>query len=102
MRPYALSQMSGADDAHGPPPSARIETFAIITTEANDIVRPVHDRMPVIVQPEHYDWWIDPAPKEQLCLSTLKPYPAESMHKCRVNTIVNSSQNETPQCLKPV
>jgi putative SOS response-associated peptidase YedK len=97
-----VSRRSGADDPDEPPPSARIETFAIITTEANDIVRPVHDRMPVIVQPEHYDWWIDPAPKERLNLSTLKPSPAELMHKYRVGAVVNSSANETPECLKPV
>ena len=48
-----------ATDLNEPAPSQIVESFTIITTEANATVKPLHDRMPVIVQPQHYSWWLE-------------------------------------------
>jgi len=57
-----------------------IETFTVITTEPNLMVAKVHDRMPVILSPEHYQWWLEPKRFEPEFLKTLlRPYPAEDM-----------------------
>lgn len=61
-----------------PEQQSRLLTHTIITTTANDIVRPVHpDRMPVILDPDDYEQWLHGAAKDALAL--LKPYPAEKM-----------------------
>jgi putative SOS response-associated peptidase YedK len=62
------------------PEKTPISTCTIITTESNDIVRPIHDRMPVMVMKELEDLWIDPHVQDyKNLLSILKPYPAEGM-----------------------
>ena len=57
-----------------------LESCTILTTAANDLVRPIHDRMPVIVAPEDYGRWLDPAvQKPEPILPLLRPYPSEPM-----------------------
>jgi putative SOS response-associated peptidase YedK len=57
-----------------------LETFTIITTAPNDLCRTVHDRMPVILQNEDYDRWLDPKfDQTEALLSILCPYPTELM-----------------------
>lgn len=77
-------------------------TFTIITTEANELTKPVHDRMPVILAPESYPQWLDPtpAPAERL-QALLRPFPAEAMRAYAVDPMVNSVANDDPQCLLP-
>jgi len=78
-------------------------TFTIITTEANDIVKPYHDRMPVILKRESEEEWIDPEIKDAKKLSThLHPYPPELMVSYPVSTIVNSARNDSPECIKKI
>lgn len=79
-----------------------VETFTVITTEPNAMVARVHTRMPVILGPEHYQWWLEPKRFEPEFLKTLlRPYPAEDMDCCRVSTLVNSAKNDVPECLLP-
>jgi len=62
------------------PEKKPVDTCTIITTEPNDLLRPIHDRMPVIVRKELEDFWIDPSSHSSRdLLSILKPYPAEDM-----------------------
>lgn len=69
------------------PDHQQIQTCTIITTDSNDLITPVHDRMPVILPHESASIWINPENqnKEEL-LSLLKPYPAEDMKMEEVNT----------------
>ncbi len=85
------------------PDGKQICTCTIITTEANDTVKPMHDRMPVILPRDKEDSWLDPANenKEQL-LGILKPYPAEEMIAFEVSTDVNSPQHNTPSNIQPL
>ena len=77
----------------------KLVTCCLSTTAANDLVRPVHDRMPVIVPPESYREWLDPHTPEQRLTALLKSYPAEAMTVTEVGTAVNSPKNDGPQCL---
>jgi putative SOS response-associated peptidase YedK len=74
-------------------------TCCLITTHANDLVRPLHDRMPVIVPRESYDEWLDPATTEARLISLLRPYPADEMAVTEVGPAVNSPKNDGPECL---
>ncbi len=78
-----------------------LESCTILTTEANDVVRPIHDRMPVIVAPEDYARWLDPAvQKPEPILPLLRPYPSESMEAYPVSMRVNSPTRDEERCVE--
>jgi putative SOS response-associated peptidase YedK len=80
-----------------------IRSATIITTDANDVVAPIHNRMPVILHPEDYELWLDPDFEEKEPLTTLlKPYPAEAMEAYPVSRSVNSPSNNEPSCIESV
>ena len=80
-----------------------IESCTIITTDANELMRPLHDRMPVIVPRSSHTAWLDPKTAGgEAIQSLLQPYPAEEMTAFPVSTIVNNPRNESPQCVEPV
>jgi putative SOS response-associated peptidase YedK len=78
-----------------------IDSCTIITTDPNELMADIHDRMPVILSPNDYDLWLDPEfeGKEKL-LSLLSPFPADEMTAYPVNTLVNSPRNENPACIE--
>jgi putative SOS response-associated peptidase YedK len=83
-------------------PEGVVETCSIITTDANELVRPLHDRMPVILATRDYDKWLDAAIEDAAQLEPLlKPYPASEMALRAVNPIVNNARNEDPRCVEP-
>ncbi len=79
-----------------------IDSCTIITTEPNELMAGIHDRMPVILSPEDYGIWLDPQfeGREKL-ISLLRPYPAGEMTAATVSTFVNSPMNESAACLQP-
>jgi putative SOS response-associated peptidase YedK len=80
-----------------------IDSCAIITTEANEPMRPLHARIPVILDPDSYDDWLDPRSRDIEALrALLVPYPDEGMTATPVSAFVNNARNEGPQCLEPV
>jgi len=79
-----------------------LETFTILTTEANDLLRSLHDRMPVILAAANYDLWLDPEFQGQDALQgLLGPWPSDAITMRPVNRWVNSPGHEGPQCLDP-
>jgi putative SOS response-associated peptidase YedK len=79
-----------------------IESCTIITTDANDIVGPLHDRMPAILDPRDYARWLDPAPADPGLLSEmLRPYVSEPMIALPVGPFVNNVNHEGVNCLSP-
>ncbi len=80
----------------------KLETFTIITTENNELIEPIHTRMPVILHEKDEAVWLDPELRnvDQL-KELLKPYPSNEMEMYEVSTIVNSPKNESPDCMKP-
>lgn len=80
-----------------------IESCTIITTNANDLMEPIHDRMPVIIPPDAYDIWLDPVVQEPERLQPfLSPYPAAELTAYPVSTVVNNPRNEQPECIMEV
>ncbi len=75
-------------------------TCTIVTTEANLLLRPVHDRMPVIVPPESYGAWLDVGNRRAGDL--LRPSPDVGLTIVQVGPLVNRATNDTPECLIPV
>lgn len=87
-----------------PPDSGEpMESCTIITTEANALVRAFHERMPIILDADDFDLWLDPDVTEpQRLLPLLKPYPAEEMEAYPVSNIVNSPAHESGECVQHV
>ena len=78
-----------------------VETVTIVTTFANDKLRPIHARMPVILPPEAFDGWLDPANDPAAACALLEPYPVEPMAFYRVSQAVNNVRNDDPSCTAP-
>ncbi|NNG04738.1 MAG: SOS response-associated peptidase, partial [Inquilinus sp.] len=78
----------------------RIESCTIIVTQANALVAPIHDRMPVILAPDDYDSWLDPAAADGRTL--LRPYPAEAMEAFPVSPRVGNVKNDDAGLIEPV
>lgn len=81
---------------------AVLETCTIIVTEANAWMRPIHERMPVILPPESYRTWLDPATPAQACLSLLAPYAGDELVAEPVSTRVNNPRNDGPELIRPL
>ena len=78
-----------------------IESCTILTTEANDVLRPIHDRMPVIVSPDDYDLWLDPTlEKSDRLYAILHPYSEAEMVSYPVSAKVNNPRNDSPECIQ--
>ncbi len=80
-------------------------TCALLTVPANDVVKPVHDRMPAILRSEDYAAWIDRArtdPAEVIALAAGYPFPAEAMEAVPVGPHVNDPKHDDPACLARV
>lgn len=75
-------------------------TFLILTTEANGLVKDVHDRMPVILKKEDEKKWLDPYSTEEELLKMLTPYQTSEMITYSVSPLVNQVNNDSPSVLK--
>lgn len=99
-RPFAFA---GLWEHWQSPDGSEIESCTLITTAANDLMQHVHDRMPVILQPQDYDLWLDPDLQSPQALQPLLvPYPSEAMTHYPVSTQVNSPRNDSPTCVEPI
>jgi putative SOS response-associated peptidase YedK len=78
-----------------------VETCAVLTTTANAAVRPVPERMPVIVAPADFAAWLNPRTPPAELHALLRPYPAEAMEAVAVGRYVGHPRNEGPGCLAP-
>ena len=77
-----------------------IDSCTIITTEANEILQPIHDRMPVILNPKDYDLWLDPTlDKIEQLQQLLQSYSSTEMTSYPVSTKVNKPTNDTPELI---
>jgi putative SOS response-associated peptidase YedK len=82
--------------------SSVVESCVIVTTDASDALRPLHDRMPVILPDAAYDRWLDPKADASKLGDLLMPYPQEEMTAFPVSTLVNSPRNDSSACIDPV
>lgn len=81
---------------------SELESCTIITTEPNELLSELHDRMPVVLAADDYDAWMNPGNEETGELERfLRPYPAERMKFYPIDTTVNNPQNDNPSCIEP-
>ncbi|MBG1266079.1 SOS response-associated peptidase [Nostoc sp. WHI] len=87
----------------GTPANEEIISCTILTTAANELLQPIHERMPVILEPQDYDLWLDSQVQTpQILQQLLRPYPAPAMTAYPVSTLVNNSRHNSPQCIIPL
>ncbi|MFP6743740.1 MAG: SOS response-associated peptidase [Alphaproteobacteria bacterium] len=108
-QPYLIARpdgepfvMAGLWEHWAPAGEEPLETCAIITTEANDTLAPIHHRMPVIVTPGDHDAWLDPAPPSAEALTALlRPAPDDTLAALAVDRHVNNARHDDPACIEP-
>lgn len=98
-RPFAFAGLW--ERWRSPASGETIDSCTIIVCAANPQVRPVHDRMPVILEPQAFDAWLDPAAPPDVLKALLQPY-AGPLAVQPVSSRVNSVRNDDPSCLAPV
>lgn len=97
-RPFAMAGLWEVWEDSGT--GLRLESCTVITTEANDLTRPIHDRMPVILPTDAYGTWLAPeAPAADAWRDLLRPYDSAAMRLDPVATHVNNPRNDDPQCV---
>jgi putative SOS response-associated peptidase YedK len=109
-QPYLIRMRSGAPfalaglwDHWQDPNGSELETCTIIVTEANSVITPIHDRMPVILPPEVWDTWLDPHQQDSRALrSLLVACDPEPMEAFPVSWAVNNTRNDEPSLIEPV
>lgn len=98
--PYAFA---GLWESWKSPEGERLQSTTIITTEANELIADIHHRMPVILDPAHYEAWLDPQTRDaREILPLLAAYPPENMRAHPVSTHVNQPANDDESCVVPV
>jgi putative SOS response-associated peptidase YedK len=107
-QPYAIALKSGEPYAfaglweswkpkEGPP----LETFTILTTDPNELMQPIHNRMPVILETRDHERWLDHGDPAHPPVDLLRPYPAEKMQAWQVSERVGNVRNNDPELLEP-
>ena len=97
--PYALA---GLWERWQPKEGAALETFTILTTDPNALMEPVHNRMPVILEPRDYARWLEPGDPARPPADLLRPFPAEKMTAWRVSERVGNVRNNDAALLERV
>ena len=98
-QPYAIAMKDGSPFGIGglwenwrdPTSGEWVRTFAIITTDANELVAEIHDRMPLILAPTDYTRWLSDEPDPG---DLMRPFPAEPMRMWPISTRVNKPEND--------
>jgi putative SOS response-associated peptidase YedK len=108
-QPYYIHRRDGKPFAFAGQWEARskgeepVESCTILTTNANDLMRPLHDRMPVILHRGDYDRWLDPTLQDPKDLAPLLvPHPGGDLAAYPVSTRVNSPRNDDARCVEPI
>jgi putative SOS response-associated peptidase YedK len=100
--PFAFAGLY--DTWKSPADGQALSSCAIITTSAkeHELMRSIHERMPVILPKKAYKLWLDPENQDlDELVALLQPYPADKMIAYPVSTLVNSPRNNSPECIRP-
>jgi putative SOS response-associated peptidase YedK len=82
------------------PDGSEVKSATVITTSPNELMAPIHNRMPVVLRSDSYAQWLDSSPQQPSGLqSLLVPYPAAEMEAYPVSLLVNSPGNDRPECI---
>lgn len=99
--PFALAAIWESWVPKNDPGATPLVTCCAITTEPNDTMRPIHDRMPVILAPADYEAWLDPSASVAAVQRLVKPYEGE-MRAYKVSRMVNAPANDVAECAAPL
>jgi putative SOS response-associated peptidase YedK len=98
-----LFAFAGIWDRWKDPSGNVVETCSILTTTPNAVTAAIHDRMPVILDPDRYDPWLDPGMSDAgVASELLKPYDARLMSCYPVSTGINHVANDDAECAMPM
>jgi putative SOS response-associated peptidase YedK len=106
-QPYAIAMKDGSpfgiaglwENWKDPASGEWIRTFAVVTTDANEMVADIHNRMPAILAPADYDRWLGDEPDP---CDLLRPFPADLMRMWPISTRVNKPENDDSSIIEPV
>jgi putative SOS response-associated peptidase YedK len=103
MRDESLFAFAGIFERWKDPKGGLLQTCSILTTTPIELLQDIHDRMPAIVRPEHYELWLDPGFQNVADLSEmLRPYDASQMKRYPVSTRVNNVKYDDSECAQAV
>jgi putative SOS response-associated peptidase YedK len=95
--------MAGLWEIWHSPDGGEIRTCSILTTDANDFMQTIHNRMPVILHKDDYNLWLSPDEEPAPVLQELmKPYSGDELTAYPVSKMVNKPSNDTPDLIQPV
>ena len=98
-RPFGMAGLWDRWDKQGEP----IESCTILTTDANELMVPIHERMPFIIPPDKFDIWLDSAEHdEKKLLGMLRPFDSTEMTAYAISTKVNNPKNDVAACIEPL
>ena len=97
--PFAIA---GLWERWAPPGQEPLESFALLTTEANAVLAPIHHRMPVILEATAYALWLDPDLNSGALPELLRPSAPEPLHAYPIGRDVNNPRHDRPEILVPV
>jgi putative SOS response-associated peptidase YedK len=79
-----------------------LETYTVLTTDPNELLEPIHNRMPVILAPKDYQRWLEPGEPTRLPVDLLRPYPANEMKAWKVSNAVGNVRNNVPELIATI
>ena len=95
--------MAGLWERHSDPAEGdTLDTFTILTTQANALLSPIHHRMPVILAPQDHETWLSRESHGRDVMNLLRPCPDEILATWPVSSLVNSPANQGPECRKAI
>lgn len=102
MKDRKIFAFAGLWDSWESPDGSNIKTCTIITTEPNELMAPIHNRMPVILHTRNYAKWLDASPQTpENLLPLIQPFPADEMSAYPVSTLVNKPSNDFAELVVP-
>jgi putative SOS response-associated peptidase YedK len=104
VEPFAFAGLYEIwEDKEAPPKAGPYKSCTIITTDASDSVKDIHNRMPLILKPEAYDKWLDPENKDpSRTEELLKTKYVRELKRYSVSKLVNRAENNSRQCIEPL
>ena len=101
MRDNEAFAFAGIWEVWKTPDGEDVKTFSIITTEPNELMKPLHNRMPVIIKQENEEKWLQEIDISE-AQKMLEPYPFEDLEAYPISTLVNSPRNNSEDIIKPL
>lgn len=97
-----LMSLAGLWEYWQSPEGDELETCTILTTGPNELMEPIHNRMPVVLEPDDYAMWLDPDTAADQLMHLMRPATPGFLAAYPVSTTVNNPRNEDPACIAPL